>query len=186
MTVFRAQARLGTVVLAAATLAGIAWGGATLAAPPTPEGRAAALQHLADCRKLAEDGAQLACYRAAAAEIDAAVAKGDLVVVDREQARDVRRQAFGFSLPSLSLFDRGGSPEPIDAVSLKIESATRLPDGKWLFRLQGGQVWRQIDTAVLMRDPRRGGNVTIKSGALGSYKLSVDDSASAIKVHRDN
>jgi hypothetical protein len=185
MTVFGAQARLGTAVLVAAALAAIALEGPALAAPPSLEGRAAALQHLADCRKLAEDGAQLACYRAAAAEIEAAVAKGDLVVVDREQARAVRRQAFGFSLPSLSLFDRG-SPEPIDAVSLKIESATRLPDGKWLFRLQGGQVWRQIDTAVLMRDPRRGGNVTIKSGALGSYKLSVDGSASAIKVHRDN
>jgi hypothetical protein len=186
MTVFATQTRLRTVVLAAATLVGTALEGPALAAPSAPEGRAASLQHLADCGKLAEDGAQLACYRAAAAEIDAAVAAGDLVVVDREQARAVRRQAFGFSLPSLSLFDRGGSPEPIDAVSLKIESATRLPDGKWLFRLQGGQVWRQIDTAVLMRDPRPGGGVTIKSGALGSYKLSVDGSASAIKVHRDN
>jgi hypothetical protein len=181
MTAFAAQARLGTVVLMTAAL-----GGAALAAPPKPEGRAAALQHLADCRKLVEDGAQLACYRAAAAEIETAVANGDLVVVDREQARAVRRQAFGFSLPSLSLFDRGGSSEPIDAVSLRIESATRMPDGKWLLRLEGGQVWRQIDTAELMRAPRPGGGVTIKSGALGSYKLSVEGGVSAIKVQRDH
>ena len=29
------------------------------------------------------------------------------MVVDRDQARQVRRQAFGFSLPSISLFEKG-------------------------------------------------------------------------------
>ena len=53
---------------------------------------------------------RLACFDAAAARLDEAEKKGDIVVVDRRQAQEVRRQAFGFTLPSLTLFDRGRGP----------------------------------------------------------------------------
>jgi hypothetical protein len=171
---------LGLAVTLAAT------GGNAAAAPPKPRERAAAVQKLADCRRLPADAERLACYDEAMAALDQAEAKGDIVVVDREQARAVRRQAFGFSLPSLSLFDRDGKPEPVDAVTLKVESATRGGDGKWLLRLEGGQVWRQIDASELSRQPRPGAVVTIRSALMGSYKLTVGDSAAAIRVHRDN
>jgi len=58
---------------------------------PKVEGRAVILQRLLDCRKEADDAARLACYDAQVAAVDQAEAKGDIVVVDREQARTVRR-----------------------------------------------------------------------------------------------
>ena len=75
------------------------------------------MQQLLDCRKLADSAARLACYDKAAATMDQAEAKGDIVVVDREQARKVRRQAFGFTLPSITLFERGEKPEEISTMN---------------------------------------------------------------------
>lgn len=150
-----------------------------------PQGRAAALKQLLDCRTIADNAARLTCYDTQAGAFDQAEAKGDIVVVDREQARAVRRQAFGFTLPSMSMFDRGEAPEDVGKVSLKIESARRGGDGKWLFVLEGGQVWRQIDTTELTRTPKPGGTATVSRAALGSYKLNIGG-ATAIRVHRDN
>lgn len=158
---------------------------ATGAAQAQPAARNATLQRLADCRKIAANDARLACYDAAAGALETAEAKGDIVVVDREEARAVRKQAFGFQLPSLSLFDKGEKPEDIDEVELPIVSAVREGNGKWTLVLEGGQVWRQIDTAELSRNPKPGMTARIKKGAIGSYKLMVGG-AMAIKVHRDN
>lgn len=158
---------------------------AQAAVAQAPE-RSLVLQRLAACRQIAAADARLSCYDAAVAAFDTAEAKGDIVVVDREQARAVRRQAFGFQLPSLSLFDRGDKPEEIDEVRLAIVSAARDGGGKWTLTLEGGQVWRQIDTGELSRNPKPGMTATIKKAALGSYKLTVAGGAMAIRVRRDN
>jgi hypothetical protein len=178
MTFFGARASLGAVIFAVVSLAG-----APLAAQPKE--RAAALQQLTDCRQQTDNARRLACYDTAVAGMEQAEAKGDIVVVDREQAGAVRRQAFGFNLPSLSMFAGGDKPEAVDNVSLKVESATRMANGKWLLRLEGGQVWRQIDTAELMRTPKAGSLVTIRSASLGSFRLSTEGGGT-IRVHRDN
>ena len=180
MTILGIRASVATAIL---LISGVA--AAPTAVQSEPDGRAALLRKLTDCRGIAADVERLACYDAATAEIDRAEAKGDIVVVDREQARAVRRQTFGFTLPSLSLLDRSGAEGDMDTVTLRVESATPLPDGKWLLRLEGGQVWRQIDTTVLSRSPRAGGSVTIKRAMMGSYKLSTGGGA-AIRVHREN
>jgi hypothetical protein len=178
--------RRGCCATLALTVA-LAWTPFAVAAPQPPNasaGRTLAIQRLADCRKVADSVARLACYDEAAAAIDQAEASGDIVVVDREQARKVRRQAFGFTLPSISLFQRGEKPEEIDRVSLPVQSATRGPDGKWIIRFEG-QVWRQIDTGDLSRDPRPGEQATIRKASMGSYLMSVGGHA-AIRVKRDN
>lgn len=180
MTGLKARRGLAAAVFGLAALAG-----AGAQAQPKAEGRAALLQNLLDCRKVADDQARLACFDAQAGAIDQAEAKGDIVVVDREQVRTVRRQAFGFTLPSMSMFERGEDPEEVGSVSLKIESARRQGDGKWLFVLEGGQVWRQIDTTELTRTPKPGGTANIKRAMMGSYKLNIGG-ATAIRVHRDD
>ena len=180
MTVFEAGARWGGGLFVAASVAA-----GPAAAQGARENRAGALLRLTDCRKLTDGAERLACYDQAVDGFDQAEAKGDIVVVDREQARVVRRQGFGFNMPALNLFDRSESPETVDNVSLKVESASRTADGKWLLRLEGGQVWRQVDSAELNRPPKAGSVATIKSASLGSYKLSVNG-GTAIRVHRDN
>ena len=154
------------------------------AAPPQPS-RAAVLQGLLDCRTKTDDAQRLACYDAAASAMDQAETKGDIVVVDRAQAREVRRQAFGFQMPSLTIFERGEKPERIDEVTGVIAKVSTSAAGKWVLRLEDGAVWRQIDGDPPNRDPKPGMPVKIKSATMGSYLLSVDGQRS-FRAHRDD
>lgn len=144
------------------------------AAQPRTEGRAALVQKLSDCRKLTDDPARLACYDSATAALEQAEAKGDIVVVDREQARTVRRQAFGFQLPSLSMFERGDEKDTVDNVAGKIAQARQDGSGKWILRLEDGAVWQQVDVQELSLYPKAGQAVTIRKASLGSFMASVE------------
>jgi hypothetical protein len=174
MTGFQARASLTVCLLLAA--------GAVQAAEPPR--RAEVLQRLLDCRKVEGDVARLACYDAAAGAMDQAEAKGDVVVVDRAQARTVRKQGFGFNLPSLSLFERGEKAEEIDKLQLKVESARQDGNGKWTIVLEGGQVWRQIDTGDFGSRPRPGMTANIRRAMMGSYIMSIGGNA-GVRMHRD-
>lgn len=177
------------VALAIAGFAAAAMAAAPLAAAPPPaikaEGRAKMLQQLIDCRKIADNTQRLACFDQAAAAMDQAEAKGDIVVVDREQARKVRRQAFGFSLPSISLFERGEKPEEISTMQGKIAAARQNSAGKWVIRLDDGATWVQVDTNEVPNDPKAGDTVTIRRAALGSYILSLGHHI-AFRAHRED
>src|SRR5580692_2504111 len=77
-----------------------------------PPGRAELVKALSDCRAITDPTDRLACYDKAAAALDEAQTKGDVVIVDRQQAQAVKRQAFGFNLgAALSIFDRPGGKE---------------------------------------------------------------------------
>ena len=156
---------------------------AAAAGPTSAEERSAALRGLADCRAAPDSAQRLACYDAAVAALDAAERAGDLVVVDREQAKAVRRQAFGFSLPSLAMFERGERPEDLDRVTLAVQRAYVGGDGKWTFELEGGAVWVQTDAERLARDPRKGSTVAIRKASMGSYFMNVDGQR-AIRARR--
>ncbi|HEY3695890.1 hypothetical protein [Phenylobacterium sp.] len=175
MTGFRARASLAAGLLLVA---------GAVHAEPQAKGRVPVLQGLLDCRKVAADAARLACYDAAAGAMDQAEAKGDVVVVDREQARTVRHQGFGFNLPSLAIFDRGETPEDIRRVALKVLAASRDGNGKWTVTVEGGQVWRQIDTGDFTVTPREGMTANIRQAMMGSYIMSIGGHA-GVRVHRD-
>src|SRR5215469_4061793 len=145
--------------LAAGLVAALAAAPLLAAPPPQPvkaEGRAQELQRLIDCRKITDNTQRLACYDAAAAAMDQAEAKGDIVVVNREQARKVRRQAFGFTLPSMSLFERGEKPEELNTIQAKVAAVRQNGGGKWVIRLEDGAVWVQVDTNEINPDPQAG------------------------------
>ena len=170
--------RTAGLVFALAALAA----SAALAQPRLPTG-SALVKAVADCRKLTEDPARLACYDAAAGRLEAAERSGEVVVVDREQARATRRQAFGFNLPSLNIFDREGEPE-LDRISLTIARASQLGDGRWLLRTDNGQVWRQIDNQNLTPKPRAGSKAEVRRALLGNYFMNIDRER-AIRVQRE-
>ena len=161
-------AKVMALALAAAALCG-----SPASAQPKPEARSGMLQKLVDCRKVTEETARLACYDAATAALDQAEQKGDIVVVDREQARKVRRQAFGFSLPAMSLFERGASQEDIDNLTGVVADARLNGAGRWVIRLEDGAVWTQVDVKELSRDPRPGAAVNIRRASLGSFMMTV-------------
>jgi hypothetical protein len=136
--------------------------------------RAAAFEAILDCRPLTDTAARLACYDAAATSLDVAEKKGDIVVVDREQAATARKQAFGFSLPSLTLFDRGLAPEEAERLTATLTDARRGADGRWVLTLEDGAVWRQIDDQSLLRNPKAGSQVKIRKAAMGSFFINID------------
>ena len=132
------------------------------------------LQKLVDCRKLTDESQRLACYDQATVALDQAEAKGDIVVVDREQARKVRRQAFGFSMPSLSLFERGETQEELENVTGVVALARVNGAGKWVIKLEDGAVWTQVDSKELFKEPKPGMPVKIRQASLGSFLMTVD------------
>jgi hypothetical protein len=156
--------------------------GDALAAKPAP-GRAPAVQAVVDCRKIDDSAQRLACYDGAVAAMEQAETSGDLVTIDREQRRAVRRQAFGFVLPALSMFDTG--EKAMDSISETLASARQDGQGKWTFVMQDGAIWRQIDDEFLSRDPHSGSAIEIKRALIGSFMLSVDGQP-GVRVHRDN
>jgi len=154
---------------------------AAQAAPKPPaslsDRRAGALEALSACRRITEPAARLACFDSAASRLDEAEKTGEIVVVDRKQAGEVRRQAFGFALPSLALFDKAEGTEKLDRVESVLKAARKGADGKWILQLENGAVWRQTDPEGPARTPRLGMTVTVRSAAMGSYLVSVDGQA---------
>ena len=154
------------------------------AAPAPPPSTPTAVQAVLDCRALSDDAARLACYDRAVTAMAKAEQSGDLVSLDRAQRRAARRQAFGFQLPTLSFLDRGEKPADLDKIDETLASAWQTSGEKWVFRMQDGAVWRQIDDEFLSRKPHEGSRVEIRRAMLGSYMLSVDGQP-GLRVHRD-
>jgi len=149
-------------------------------------GRAAALERLLGCRDQAEAAARLACYDEAAAALDQAERAGDVVVLDRRQMDETRRGLFGFAMPQLDIFNRRGeadtAPE-IDDVAYVIRRATQARDNEWVFEMEDGSVWRQIDGRMWSR-PRAGDPAVVSRAALGSFMLRVDGGR-PVRVRRE-
>ncbi|HEX5863745.1 MAG TPA: hypothetical protein VF014_05725 [Casimicrobiaceae bacterium] len=84
------------------------------------------------------------------------------------------------------------APEPGPGEEMTKMTATVLefaknPRNKAVFILDNGQVWRQIDSdSTVVRDPAPGTamKVTIETGALGSYNLTIESRNALIKVSR--
>jgi hypothetical protein len=164
---------------------GLAWAPSVVAADSAPAAsRVEVLKGLTACRAIGDATARLDCYDKAAAAIDQAQASGDVVVIDRAQARAARRQAFGFNLSALSILDRTAPKDEVNTLNSTATGAYRNGDGKWVIILDDGAHWRQIDDADLSRGPHAGSVIRIRHGALGSFVMNIDGQP-YIHVHRD-
>jgi hypothetical protein len=151
------------------------------AAPANP--RLPVIESLAACRAIVDAGQRLACYDRAAAGLDEAERKGEVVVIDRARAEAAHREAFGLPVPSLDFIAKTLSPGNADRISGVVRSARADANGYWTVALEDGAVWRMID-GMLSRPPRAGSKVSIARASLGSFKMNVDGQP-AVRVHRD-
>lgn len=148
-----------------------------------PQDRPETLERLMACRGIADNTARLACFDTAAGALDTAQRQGDLVVIDRAGVAETRRQLFGFEMPSLPrLFGPEGAVE-IESIESTLQSASLVGEGRWVFRLADGSVWRQIDSERVRFQNRPGQTVRVRKASLGSFLLTVDDSR-AVRVRR--
>lgn len=172
------------MLLGAAAVAG----SAALAAQPDAKTQAKVLQDLSACPKIAEDAKRLACYDTAARALLQAETEGDVVVVDRAQVREVRRQSFGFQIPSLNIFSRSGgdkAPSPAAASRDKgeeedanravvtVASSGRTAEGKLMLTTTEGAMWVQTDNLTVDNPPRQGAQMTIVRGRVGGFFCDV-------------
>jgi hypothetical protein len=166
----------GAGLMATAACAALLLSPGLCAAAPPAVGRADVVRALSDCRKITEDSARLACFDKAAGALDQAESQGQVVVIDQAQVATVRRQAFGFSMPSLNIFAKSApkSGEGVDHLHLVVAHARRDGDGHWVFTSDDGAVWRQTDESEFAVDPAKGSKLFVESGALGSYFCKID------------
>lgn len=145
--------------------------------------RPAALNRLTDCRAITDSAERLACFDREVAAIDAAEARKDLIVVDREQVKKARRSLFGLPLPNLGVFGDDSSDQANATIEASIKRAWQAPDGKWRFELEDGARWAQIDSRNLSSDAKSGQPIKIRRAALGSYLANVNNQV-AVRVRR--
>lgn len=132
------------------------------------------------CRAIVVDAARLACFDKMSGQFSDAAAHGDIRVVDKEQVNQTRRALFGFSLPVLDMFNshtdklHRSDENDIKEVTAKIVRIGSNRDGGYVLTLDDGSRWEQTEDVSMGRSPRSGDMVTIKRGAVGSYKISIE------------
>lgn len=159
--------------------------GSALAQQADKPARADALKALVDCRAVTDPAARLACYDKAAADLDAAEAKGDVVVVDRGQMRQARRAAFGFNFRMPSFMTRGEPVEDLERIEATVAAARFNSQGKLVVELEDGAVWVQIDSERLRKAPAAGAKVELRTASLGSYFMKIQG-LDTVRAKRQN
>lgn len=138
---------------------------------------------LLECRNIQSESERLACFDSAAAAFIAARADGAIVVLDREEVEQARRQTFGFNINVLNLFDRQERPVALQSITSTVSSARQVAGGKWLVALEDGSTWLQIDTETVYIRPTPNLEAQVRRAALGSYMMSVGG-ARSMRVKR--
>lgn len=170
-------------------LAGVAYAQGGESAPATKQARPRPelYEALVRCRSVTGDAERLQCFDAAAAALEQATDRRELVVVDRQQVRESRRRLFGLALPSLPIFGGGDDgredEEEVTSIESTVASASQDSFGHWMVRLADGSLWVQTDDRPLAFRPRPGQPIVVNKAALGSYMMRVNNQP-GIRVRR--
>lgn len=148
-------------------------------APERPE----LFEALVRCRAIAHESARLRCFDAAAANLQQAAERRDLVVVDRQQVRENRRRLFGLPLPDLGGVFGDDDEDEVDSIESTIVSASQIDYGRWVVRLEDGSTWVQTDNEIIAGRPRPGQPVRVNRAALGTYMMRVNNQP-GVRVRR--
>jgi hypothetical protein len=120
------------------------------------------LAPLVGCRTIADDAARLQCFDRESAKLAPAAAKPELSP----------EQKFGLDPRVLAAkeAEQGQPRSDVDAVGAKLSGLRAGADGRYVFTLDNGQVWRQLQPGsdLLLKT---GDAVRITRGALGSFVL---------------
>ena len=151
----------------------IAAGGVANARGPVATGTPGNVQRLLGCRAINDNAQRLACFDRETAAVDQAIARKDLVLIDRARATAAKRSLFGFSVPDFGgLF--GGSGDEVKEISSSVTSFTHNAYQGWIIRLADGSQWAQTDDAQLGLPPEKGQKVVVHRGSFGAFFLRLN------------
>ncbi len=153
------------------------------------------------CAEKTDPTQRLACFDAAVAQVKAAEGRSEIIALDQPRVAAVRREAFGFRIPSLPKFGFGGGGALAPAASASTPSASIQRDeqieeqtfavervgtsgGRTAVFLENGGIW-QLTEAVELNAPRQTPfNVRIRSAMMGSYMMQVEGRNKGYRVRR--
>lgn len=140
-----------------------------------------------DCREIEDAEARLACFDREVARVYEAQASRELVIADREQIKETRRGLFGLRLPKIGLFSGGdeGGEDDVGQITATLSGASRLRNGRYIYTLEDGARWLEIESSAGSRRYSAGDTIVIKKAALGSFKAKVNGRR-AVRVRRLN
>ena len=161
------------------------------------------------CADMTDPAQRLACFDAAVAAVRAAENTSQIVTFDKQRIETVRREAFGFRMPSLPRIgmpsfggrgtdagspgganSRSGSTAPAMAVAEEIEEQSfavarvTASAGRAVLVLDNGQVWRLVDTDEINAPRQTPFNVRIRTAAMGSFILTIEGRNKGYRVRR--
>jgi len=142
------------------------------------------LSTLYECAEIEEPEQRLACFDTSVANLRTAEQKKEIVAIDAKAARKIKREAFGFNLPSLSKIGLpkislpiggkdGGDKDKTDALVADVKSV-RTSGRVLVITLKNGQVWKEVG-GRLNYIPKGDLTATIKPKSVGSYMLSLNN-----------
>lgn len=143
------------------------------------------LTTLYDCSAIPEDTNRLNCYDEATASLRIAEQKKEIVAIDAQSAKKLKKEAFGFNLPSLpklGLPSFGGDDDKPEALVAAVKSV-RQGGGGYLFILENGQIWQQ-STGSFNYMPKGDLTATIKPASMGSFKISINNGKTTVRGMR--
>jgi hypothetical protein len=105
--------------------------------------------------------------------VDVAIARRDLVMIDKARATQAKRSLFGFSVPDFGgLF--GGGGDDVKEISSTVASFTQRGYLGWTIKLADGSTWVQTDDAQLGLPPEKGQKVVVHRGSFGAFYLRLN------------
>jgi len=146
--------------------------GAAVARKPVASGTPATMQQLLACRSIQDSAQRLACFDREAGAVDQAIAKKDLVLIDKARATQAKRSLFGFSIPDFGgLF--GGNEDEVKEIASTVTTFSHNAYTGWTLTLADGSTWMQTDDAPLGLPPRKGDKVVVHRGSFGAFFLRL-------------
>ncbi|PHS24552.1 MAG: hypothetical protein COA84_09230 [Robiginitomaculum sp.] len=166
------------------------------------------LSNIYTCIDITDDAARLVCYDAAAGRLRVAEKAGEFVAVESKDILNIKKDAFGFSLPSLPKLKlptlRGRSVNAladadngagqilaqsdageINKVEYIVDRIEKFGYNSHLFYLKNGQVWKQKGEEIFSYSKSiKPTTVVIRRASLGSFLLRVNGKGRAIRVVR--
>ncbi len=139
------------------------------------------LSGLYDCAEIGDNMQRLACFDKMAASLQLAEEKKEIVTIDAQAAKKIKKEAFGFHLPSLPKLGLPtiGADNKIDSVVLDVKSIGFVHN-KYIITFENGQVWEQSG-GRLNYVPKGKLTATIKPKSMGSFVLSLHKGKTTVR-----
>jgi len=156
-------------------------GNPALAADEKSDDTYSPLSTLYECTAITEPTERLTCFDRSVANLRSAEEKKEIVAIDAKAARKIKREAFGFNLPSLPKLGlpKIGIESKADALVAPVKSI-RKSGRTLMITLENGQVWKEVG-GRLNYIPKGDLTATIKPKSVGSFMISLNNGKTTVR-----